>query len=81
MERTLGAAATALNWRGNVGRCENASQLVAELGKILGSIEVSDKRDSIRRRLVLVYDGIDRQRDAAPTLLAALARISEIVSP
>nr|XP_036584171.1 origin recognition complex subunit orc5 [Colletotrichum truncatum]KAF6793560.1 origin recognition complex subunit orc5 [Colletotrichum truncatum] len=30
-------------------------------------------------RLVLVFDSIDRQRDAPPTLLPALARLSEII--
>ena len=30
-------------------------------------------------RFVLVFDGIDRQRDAPHTLLPALARLSEIV--
>lgn len=37
------------------------------------------KRDA-RWRFVLVLDAIDRQRDAPPTLLPALARLSEIVS-
>ncbi len=32
------------------------------------------------RRLVLVFDGIDRQKDAPPTLLPALARLGEVVS-
>lgn len=31
-------------------------------------------------RFVLVFDGIDRQREAPITLLPALARLSEIVS-
>jgi hypothetical protein len=31
-------------------------------------------------RFVLVFDGIDQQRDAPPTLLPALARLGEIVS-
>jgi len=31
-------------------------------------------------RFVLVFDGIDRQREAPGTLLPGLARLSEIVS-
>lgn len=33
------------------------------------------------RQFVLVFDTIDRQKDAPPTLLPALARLSEMVSP
>lgn len=33
------------------------------------------------RQFVLVFDAIDRQKDAPPTLLPALARLSEMVSP
>ncbi|KAI9713364.1 MAG: hypothetical protein M1812_006642 [Candelaria pacifica] len=33
-----------------------------------------------KTRLVLVFDGIDRQRDAPPTLLPTLARLGEIIS-
>lgn len=32
------------------------------------------------RHFVLVFDAIDRQKEAPPTLLPALARLSEIVS-
>ncbi|KAK7752927.1 hypothetical protein SLS62_005086 [Diatrype stigma] len=35
--------------------------------------------DGRRRRFVLVFDGIDRQREAPPTLLPALARLSELI--
>jgi len=31
-------------------------------------------------KFVLVFDGIDKQRDAPHTLIPALARLSEIVS-
>jgi origin recognition complex subunit 5 len=37
-------------------------------------------RDEGTKKFVLVFDGIDRQRDAPPTLLPALARMGEIVS-
>ncbi|KAH8820605.1 origin recognition complex subunit 5 C-terminus-domain-containing protein [Xylogone sp. PMI_703] len=79
LERTLGAVASALQWKGNLGRCENTSQLVVEIGKLLESAEASDRLIEARRRLVLVYDGIDRQKDAPSTLLPALARIGEII--
>lgn len=32
------------------------------------------------RHFVLVFDAIDRQKEAPPTLLPALARLSEMVS-
>ncbi|RFU24767.1 hypothetical protein B7463_g11566, partial [Scytalidium lignicola] len=79
LEQALGAVATALQWRGNVGRAESVSQLMAEIGRLLESTEALDKQIEARRRLVLVYDGIDRQRDAPPTLLPALARMGEII--
>ncbi|KAI0445681.1 origin recognition complex subunit 5 C-terminus-domain-containing protein [Xylaria telfairii] len=56
------------------GRCETLAALTAELTKLLKYIE----RDE-QSRFVLVFDGIDRQRDAPPTLLPALARLSEII--
>lgn len=31
-------------------------------------------------KFVLVFDGIDKQRETPPTLLPALARVGEIVS-
>lgn len=52
------------------GRCESISAFVVELQQLLKG----------RERTILVFDGIDRQRDAAPTLLPALARLGEIVS-
>jgi origin recognition complex subunit 5 len=38
----------------------------------------SPSRNS-RWRFVLILDSIDKQRDAPPTLLPALARLSELV--
>lgn len=77
------------------GRCETLATLTVELGRILegygdngnrrGEQEVLNRHDEdgekndTRRRFVLVFDGIDRQREAPPTLLPALARLSEIV--
>lgn len=76
LEQTIGAVAQALGSTGNIARCENLAQLAVEIG---GLLEVWTSLNG-RRRLVLVFDGIDRQRDAPPTLLQALARLGEIVS-
>ncbi|KAI1076541.1 origin recognition complex subunit 5 C-terminus-domain-containing protein [Whalleya microplaca] len=74
-ERTVGSVADALQWEGaSVGRCETLAALTVELTKMLKYAE----RDA-GWRFVLVFDGIDRQREAPPTLLPALARLSEII--
>lgn len=52
------------------GRCENVSTLVAHLQRLL---------EHETERFVLVFDGIDKQRESPPTLLPALARLSEFV--
>jgi len=80
LEQTVGAVAKAVNWEGNVGRCENVAQLVVELGRMLEGWRISDK-GATNYRIVLVFDGIDHQREAPPTLLPGLARLGEIVSP
>ena len=51
------------------GRCENISALVVQLQRMLEG----------RDKFILVFDGIDRQREAAPTLLPAISRLGEIV--
>ncbi|KAK5172636.1 uncharacterized protein LTR77_002756 [Saxophila tyrrhenica] len=51
------------------GRCENISALVVHLQRLL------EKRE----KFVLVFDGVDKQRDAPPTLLPALARLGEFI--
>ncbi|KAI1734889.1 origin recognition complex subunit 5 C-terminus-domain-containing protein [Xylaria scruposa] len=73
-ERTVGLVGDALQNGSTPGRCETLAALTAELTKLLKYAE----RDA-QSRFVLVFDGIDRQRDAPPTLLPALARLSEIV--
>lgn len=73
-ERTVGLVEDALRNGCVPGRCETLAALTAELTKMLKYVE----RD-VLSRFVLVFDGIDRQRDAPPTLLPALARLSEIV--
>lgn len=57
------------------GRCENVSGLAVLLGQCLTS-----RSSSGAEKFVLVLDGIDKQREAPQTLLAALARLGEIVS-
>lgn len=76
LEQTIGAVAQALGSTGNIARCENLAQLAVVIGALM---EVWTSLNG-HRRLVLVFDGIDRQRDAPPTLLQALARLGETVS-
>ncbi|KAI9053967.1 hypothetical protein LZ554_002911 [Drepanopeziza brunnea f. sp. 'monogermtubi'] len=79
LEQTVGAVAKAVGWKENVARCENLSQLAVELQKFLDGWAASAEDEVGKRRFVLVFDGIDRQRDAPPTLLPALARLGEII--
>lgn len=58
------------------GRCEHVSSLAVLLGQCLSSRSTSNGAE----KFVLVLDGIDKQREAPQTLLAALARLGEIVS-
>ena len=51
------------------GRCENVSVLAVKLQQILAG----------QKKFVLVFDGIDQQREAPHTLLPAIARFGEIV--
>ncbi|KAI0019818.1 origin recognition complex subunit 5 C-terminus-domain-containing protein [Xylariomycetidae sp. FL0641] len=74
-ERTVGLVAEALDWKGvPPSRCETLAALTVELSKMLKYVE----RDA-GWRFVLVFDGIDRQREAPPTLIPGLARLSEII--
>ena len=52
------------------GRCDSISAFVVQLQRLLEG----------KGNFILVFDGIDHQREAAPTLLPALARLGEIVS-
>ncbi|TVY13245.1 Origin recognition complex subunit 5 [Lachnellula arida] len=78
LEQAVGAVAKAVNWEGNGGRCENVAQLVVELGRMLEGWRALDD-GATNRRIVLVFDGIDHQREAPPTLLPSLARLGEII--
>lgn len=74
----MGVVAKATEWDNNVGRCENLAQLAVELGRMVESWTGSGDEGEARK-FVLVFDGIDGQRDAPPTLLQALGRLGEIV--
>lgn len=77
LERTITSIQDALKDHGTNevesvgdGRCESISAFVVELQQLLEG----------RGRFILVFDGIDRQREAVPTLLPAMARLGEMVS-
>jgi hypothetical protein len=73
-EQTLGSVADALEWESPPRRCETQAQLTVELTKML----LGSKKHE-RWRFVLVFDSIDRQKEAPATLIPGLARLSEIV--
>lgn len=66
-------------------RCETLAQLTVEMRRLLALWKDVVREDDEgrasrrRRRFVLVLDGVDRQRDAPPTMIPALARLAEIV--
>ena len=51
------------------GRCESISAFHVELQTLLAG----------KAKFILVFDGIDRQRETVPTLLPAIARLGETV--
>ncbi|KAG5952222.1 hypothetical protein E4U53_001368, partial [Claviceps sorghi] len=55
-------------------RCESLAQLSVALSTMLEEAAAG----SARWRFVLVLDAVDRQREAPPTLVPGLARLSEI---
>lgn len=77
LERTLAGIKDALKRQnGDIeandveGRCESISAFVVELQRLLEG----------RGKHILVFDGVDHQREVAPTLLPAIARLGETVS-
>lgn len=74
-ETTLRRVADALGSDSVTSRCESLAQLTFDMSRML-----KYPPQPARRRFVLVFDGIDRQREAPSTLLPALARLSEAVS-
>lgn len=77
-EQTVSSVSRALEPSHTPGRCENLAQLLVELSKMIEGWTGSNDSDG-QRRFVLIFDGIDKQRDAPPTLLPALARLAEII--
>ncbi|KAH7021113.1 origin recognition complex subunit 5 C-terminus-domain-containing protein [Microdochium trichocladiopsis] len=86
-ERTISIIADALAWDSRLGSCETLAALTVELSKLLSHFNtpltpqqtLSTQTPTPPRRFVLVFDAIDRQRDAPPLLLPGLARLSEII--
>jgi origin recognition complex subunit 5 len=76
-ETTVAEVAAALEWPDAPKRCENLAQLTVELSKML---KYTDRLSSAFR-FVLVFDGIDKQREPPGTLLPALGRLHETVCP
>ncbi|KAL2004854.1 hypothetical protein VTN00DRAFT_3127 [Thermoascus crustaceus] len=75
---TLEAFGKTAEWeRFGKGKCEHVSTLVVLLGEVLASTTTPEGRRA--EKFVLVLDGIDRQREAPPTLLSALARLGEVI--
>ena len=66
---SLGASSEAAIDQSAYSRCESLSALATHLQRLLQG----------RGKFVLALDGIDRQRDAPPTLFPALARFGEMV--
>ncbi|CAK7229145.1 hypothetical protein SBRCBS47491_007148 [Sporothrix bragantina] len=74
-ERTVAKVADAVRHLGpRSRRCETLSQLTVELSNLLKYGERPQER-----HLVLVFDAVDRQRDAPSTLLPGLARLPEVI--
>ncbi|KAL8773838.1 MAG: hypothetical protein Q9209_001268, partial [Squamulea sp. 1 TL-2023] len=71
LERTLSEVQDALRETAPLvdGRCESISAFVVQLQRVLEG----------QKRFILVLDNIDRQREAAPTLVPALARLNELI--
>jgi len=76
LERTVIACRDALEEKERAGahkdvdeRCESVSILVVQLQQLLQG----------QQKFVLAFDGVDRQREAPPTLLPAIARLGELV--
>ncbi|GAM40592.1 hypothetical protein TCE0_039f13059 [Talaromyces pinophilus] len=63
------------------GRCEHVSTLLILLGDIFAAARNNKKMEGEvgGDEFVLVLDGIDRQREASQMLLAALARLGEMI--
>jgi origin recognition complex subunit 5 len=73
---TLQALGLEAEWeRFGKGKCEHVSTLTVLLADALAA-----RSGSGVEKFVLVLDGVDKQREAPQMLLAALARLGEVVS-
>lgn len=79
LEKTVNSVAEAVAFEGAVGRRDSLAQFVIELGRVLNYAEPNATNHG-KGRFVLVFDGIDKQREPPPTLMPALARLGELVS-
>ncbi|KAI1004331.1 hypothetical protein K3495_g3881 [Podosphaera aphanis] len=76
-EHTIDLTAKALGVKRIQGSIGNLSELVVELQRLLEQWIAGESR---KRRFVLVFDNIDKQRDAPSTLVPALMRIGEFIT-
>ncbi|KAI9800412.1 MAG: hypothetical protein M1833_003298 [Piccolia ochrophora] len=80
-----GGAAAEGGTAGSVGRCENLAALATHLERLLlprpRGTSTTTPPPPPPRKFILVFDGVDRQREAPPTLLPALARLGEMIPP
>ncbi|KAL2041811.1 hypothetical protein N7G274_005595 [Stereocaulon virgatum] len=76
LERAVANTKEALTWQvdeAHVGavqeRCESISAFVVVLQRLLAG----------KQKFIMIFDGIDNQRNAAPTLLPAIVRLGEVL--
>jgi origin recognition complex subunit 5 len=55
--------------KGLDGRCESIGAFVIQLQRLFEG----------KGKIILIFDGIDHQREALPTLIPAVARLGEVV--
>ncbi|CRG86734.1 hypothetical protein PISL3812_03745 [Talaromyces islandicus] len=77
---TLRALGLDAEWeRFGKGKCEHVSTLVVLLSDILSTKNQTGENNGEKKKFILVLDGIDKQREASQMLLAALARLGEVI--
>ncbi|CAD6505797.1 BgTH12-01284 [Blumeria graminis f. sp. triticale] len=75
-EQTIGLIAKTLDSERVPGLVGNISEFAVEIQLL---IEEWNSGTTGRKRLVLVFDGIDKMRDPLPTLIPAIARMAEMI--
>jgi origin recognition complex subunit 5 len=76
LETAVDRVSNAVGYSKTPPRCESLASLASILKDIMAEY-IAGYGDASSAQFVLVFDGIDKQRDAPPTLLPALARLSE----